>query len=79
MTMFPDIKTRWMEDPELQATTMPKIAVVIPCYRVKRHIGRVIAGIGPEVNTIYCVDDACPEGSGLFIESTIADSRVRVV
>lgn len=29
------------------------IAVVIPSYRVIRHIQQVIAGIGPEVALIY--------------------------
>lgn len=56
-----------------------KIAVVIPCYKVKSHIGQVLAGIPPLVSTIYAVDDACPEGSGDFIEGTTTDSRVRVL
>lgn len=56
-----------------------KIAVVIPCYRVTRHVQGVIASIGPEVARIYCVDDACPDGSGEFIEQQVADARVRVL
>lgn len=28
---------------------------------------------------IYCVDDACPEGSGDFIEANVTDPRVRVL
>ncbi|MDZ4325779.1 MAG: glycosyltransferase family 2 protein [Pseudomonas sp.] len=55
------------------------IAVVIPCYRVTRHVAGVVASIGPEVDAIYCVDDACPDGSGDFIERECADSRVRVL
>ena len=55
------------------------IAVVIPCYKVVRHIQEVIEQIGPEVDRIYCVDDACPERSGDHIESAIVDPRVRVV
>ncbi|PZT02599.1 glycosyl transferase family 2 [Stenotrophomonas maltophilia] len=55
------------------------IAVVIPSYKVTRHILGVIAGIGPEVDTIYCVDDACPEQSGRFIEQNNTDPRVRVL
>jgi hypothetical protein len=35
----------------------PRIAVVIPCYRVADQIGGVIAAIGPEVQAIYAVDD----------------------
>ncbi len=56
-----------------------KIAVAIPCYKVTRHVLGVIAAIGPEVETIYAVDDACPEGSGRFIEEHNQDPRVRVL
>jgi len=55
------------------------IAVVIPCYKVVRHIQDVISRIGPEVDRIYCVDDACPERSGDHIENTVDDPRVTVV
>lgn len=56
-----------------------RIAVVIPCYRVIRHVGDVIARIGVEVDAIYCVDDACPDGSGDWIEANVRDPRVRVL
>jgi glycosyltransferase involved in cell wall biosynthesis len=57
----------------------PRIAVAIPCYRVKEQIIDVLDGIGPEVCRVYVVDDACPEGSGAFVESTTRDPRVRVL
>jgi len=56
-----------------------RIAVAIPCYKVTQHVLDVIAAIGPEVETIYAVDDACPEGSGRFIEENNRDPRVRVL
>ena len=56
-----------------------KIAVVIPCYRVTRHILAVIAAIGPEVDRIYAVDDACPDGSGALVSAQCADARVCVL
>jgi glycosyltransferase involved in cell wall biosynthesis len=56
-----------------------RIAVVIPCYRVKAKVTQVIAGIGPEVSWIICVDDACPEGSGRHIEQQVRDPRVSVI
>ena len=59
--------------------TPPKVAAVIPCYRVIPAILDVLRGIGPEVQRIYCVDDACPEGSGPFIEKHCQDNRVKVV
>jgi dolichol-phosphate mannosyltransferase len=39
----------------------------------------VIQQIGPEVDTILCVDDACPDASGDFIEANCTDSRVKVL
>jgi glycosyltransferase involved in cell wall biosynthesis len=39
----------------------------------------VIAGIGPEVDAIYVVDDACPERSGDRVEQESADPRVHVI
>jgi glycosyltransferase involved in cell wall biosynthesis len=56
-----------------------KIAVVIPCYRVRDQILDVLASIGPEVGSIYCVDDACPDGSGACVEQECTDRRVRVL
>ena len=55
------------------------IAVVIPCYRVKARVLDVLGRIGPEVARVYCVDDACPEGSGDHIEQQCRDPRVRVL
>lgn len=56
-----------------------RIAVVIPCYKVSRLVGGVIAAVPQSVERIYCVDDACPEGSGEWIRLNIADPRVTVL
>lgn len=58
---------------------VPRIAVVIPCYRVAAHVLGVIERIGPEVGWIVAVDDACPEHSGDVIEYGCSDPRVRVL
>ena len=55
------------------------IAVVIPCYRVLAQINTVISHIGPEVQRIYCVDDACPDRSGRHVLATCTDPRVIVL
>lgn len=55
------------------------IAVVIPCYKVTRHIEAVIEAIGTEVDAIYCVDDACPDGSGDHISRKVVDARVHLI
>jgi glycosyltransferase involved in cell wall biosynthesis len=56
-----------------------RVAVVIPCFRVSRQILGVIAGLGPEVERIYVVDDACPERSGQIVREQCSDARVRVL
>lgn len=57
----------------------PRIAVVIPSYKVTDHIMGVISRIGAEVCRIYVVDDCCPDRSGEFVEINCNDSRVTVV
>ena len=57
----------------------PVVAVVIPCFRVRRHILGVLAGIGPEVAQIWVIDDACPEATGALVLAECADVRVVVV
>ena len=56
-----------------------KISVVIPSYRVTRHIIDVILAIPPLVWRIYVIDDACPDQSGKFVEDNVSDMRVVVV
>ena len=55
------------------------IAVVIPSYKVDRHILSVISQIGAEVSRIYVVDDCCPDRSGDLVESQCSDKRVVVL
>ena len=54
------------------------IAVVIPSYKVTAHILEVIKSIGPEVQKIYVVDDACPDGSGALVQKQSKDKRVEI-
>ncbi len=55
------------------------IAVVIPSYKVTRHILSVIEEVGVEVSRIYVVDDACPDGSGKLVLEQCHDPRVKVI
>lgn len=57
---------------------LASIAVVIPCYKVNKHILDVISNIGSEVKYIYVIDDACPDGSGRLVEQYCTDIRVKV-
>jgi glycosyltransferase involved in cell wall biosynthesis len=56
-----------------------KIAVVIPCYKVKNKILSVIELIGNEVDNIYVIDDFCPERSGDFVKKHCNDERVNII
>jgi dolichol-phosphate mannosyltransferase len=53
--------------------------VIIPCYKVRAHVLRVIEKTPAWVEGIVCVDDACPEGSGDFVAANARDPRVVVV
>ncbi len=55
------------------------VAVVIPSYKVKKHILGLIPEIGSEVQRIIVVDDCCPEQSGKFVEENCQDPRVTVL
>lgn len=57
----------------------PCVAVVIPAYRVTRHVAGVIEAMPAFVQRIYVVDDACPDRSGDHVESTCKDPRVIVL
>ena len=57
----------------------PTIGVIIPSYRVRTKILKVIEEVPDIVSVIYVVDDCCPEKSGAFVESSCSDSRVRVI
>ena len=58
---------------------MPRIAVVIPSYKVRAHVLDVIARMPPLVKRIYVVDDQCPQQSGQFVQEQCRDPRVRVL
>ena len=63
----------------MQTQSLPRVAVVIPCFRVSRQILDVLGRIGPEVSRVIVVDDACPEHSGDLVERECRDPRVTVV
>ncbi|UIM98395.1 glycosyltransferase family 2 protein [Yersinia ruckeri] len=56
-----------------------KIAVVIPSFRVKKHILKVIQSIDSKIDSIYVIDDKCPENTGDFILENNSDPRVKVL
>ena len=64
---------------ETDSAAKTRIAAVIPCYRETERILGVLAGIGDEVERIYVIDDACPDGTGDLVEESCSDPRVTVL
>ncbi|GJL85503.1 MAG: hypothetical protein DHS20C02_12780 [Micavibrio sp.] len=58
---------------------MAKIAVVIPCYKSRDQVLDVLSAVPDVVNTIYCVDDACPDKTGEHIQQNSSDKRAHVL
>ena len=56
-----------------------QVAVVVPAYKVKTHILQVLQAMPDLVSAVYVIDDACPQGSGRFVESNTTDPRVTVL
>lgn len=54
------------------------VAIIIPCYKVERHIADVIRSLPEQYRMIICVDDASPDGSAQAIES-LNDARVTLL
>lgn len=56
-----------------------KITVLIPCYKVKKHILDVLGNIGDEVDTIIVIDDDCPEQTGEHVRNNYQDDRLKII
>ena len=57
----------------------PKVAVVIPCYRVREKIVGVVESLIGRVDYVFAVDDKCPEGSGAWLQDNCRHPSVRVI
>ena len=58
----------------------PTVAVVIPCYKVTKHVLGVIEAIDRGyVDKIYAVDDCCPDKSGDVVEHRYPPEQVTVI
>jgi dolichol-phosphate mannosyltransferase len=56
-----------------------RIAVIVPCYRVRDSIVQVVKDGLEYADAVYCVDDACPQESGRLVVSEFDDDRVKVI
>lgn len=55
------------------------VAVVLPCFNVRKHILSVLEKILPEVDYIVVVDDHCPQKTGEYVKQYCDDSRLHVI
>jgi len=55
------------------------IAVVIPAYKVKQQIIKVVSTIPKFIDFIYVIDDCCSENSGDLVLKETNDNRVEVI
>ena len=53
-----------------------KVSVVIPCYKSKIILKRVIKNIPKFVSYIILVDDKCPENTVLHCLKNYSDKRI---
>lgn len=56
-----------------------KIAVIIPCYRVKKHIIPLLNQLLQSNYYIYVVDDKCPENTGVFVKEQLQHPQLTVL
>lgn len=68
-----------MRPMSLNPATALNVAVVIPCFRCKEQLPRVLQRLGPEVHRVYVVDDACPDGTGDWVSAEVRDPRVTLL
>jgi len=57
----------------------PKVAVVIPCYRVRDKIVDVVDSVLSMVDFVIAVDDCCPEQSGEFLRKVHTEPKLTIV
>ena len=55
------------------------VAAVVPCYREKSQVLGVLTKFDDTVQHILVVDDACPDGTGLYVTENVSDPRIEVL
>jgi glycosyltransferase involved in cell wall biosynthesis len=62
-----------------EAGAPKKICVIIPCYKVKKQLKKVVESCPSYIDKIFVIDDCCPEGSGAYILQVSNDERIEVI
>jgi glycosyltransferase involved in cell wall biosynthesis len=56
-----------------------KLAAIIPCYKVRRHIVDVVTAALDRLDHVFVVDDRCPESTGDLVSETFSPDKVTVI
>ena len=75
VTAAPVAARRFESEAATATTAVPRIAVVIPCFRVAAHVGDVVRSIPRRYAPVICVDDASPDDIRGAVEA-LHDPRV---
>ena len=67
------------DSPPIALTRAPKVAVVIPCFRVREKVVAVVESLIGRVDYIFAVDDQCPEQSGQWLQQQCRHPALRVL
>ncbi len=55
------------------------IIAVVPCYRSAHIAPKVVSDIIKYVDFVVCVDDLCPDKTGLIIQNQVKSDKLRVI
>ena len=56
-----------------------KVVAVVPCFNSSKIAKNVVKELLDFVDFVVCVDDFCPENTGLNIEKSIQSERLQVI
>ena len=65
--------------PENCPAPREKIAVIIPCFRVRESLLEVVRNALKVADYVFAIDDSCPERSCDGLEESVGDPRLRVL
>ena len=59
---------------------MYKTIIIIPCYKVDKHIIQLLKKIDlKKIYKVILIDDACPNKTGLLVKKTIKKKNIKVI
>ncbi len=63
----------------LEPQRPPRVAVVLPAYRVRYQVEGVVRPLVDLVDDVIVVDDRCPEESGAFLQKSFVHPKLKIL